>query len=80
MPGLIAALLAQGRSATDALGSVVPEAAADVADTVSGLLAVEVGGARGDFLAWFRPETPREVTWGGNPYTPKTVQTDAGRG
>ncbi len=77
VPGLVAALLAEGRPATDALSGVVP-AAADVADTASGLLAVEVGGARGDFLAWFRPETPREVTWGGNPYTPKTVQTDAG--
>ena len=77
VPGLVAALLARGRPATDALGSVVPEAA-DVADTASGLLAVEVGGGRGDFLAWFRSETPREVTWGGNPHTPKTVQTDAG--
>ncbi|WP_448609381.1 SpoIIE family protein phosphatase [Geodermatophilus sp. URMC 60] len=77
VPGLVAALLAQVRSATDALGSVVPEAA-DVADTASGLLAVEVGGGRGDFLAWFRPETPREVTWGGNPHTPKTVETESG--
>src|ERR687885_1830403 len=77
VPDLAAALLARGRPATDAPGSVVPEAA-DVADTGSGLLAVEVGGGRGDFLAWFRPETPREVTWGGNPHTPKTVQTDAG--
>jgi serine phosphatase RsbU (regulator of sigma subunit)/GAF domain-containing protein len=77
VPGLVAALLAQGRPATDALGTLVP-AAADVADTASGLLAVEVGGGRGDFLAWFRPETPREVTWGGNPHTPKTVGTEAG--
>jgi chemotaxis family two-component system sensor kinase Cph1 len=77
VPGLVAALLAQGRPSTDTLGSLVP-AAADVADTASGLLAVEVGGGRGDFLAWFRPETPREVTWGGNPHTPKTVDTEAG--
>ncbi|MGR6965244.1 SpoIIE family protein phosphatase [Geodermatophilus sp. URMC 61] len=77
VPGLVAALLAQDRPATDALGSVVPEAA-DVVDTAGGLLAVEVGGGGGDFLAWFRPETPREVTWGGNPYTPKTVETAAG--
>lgn len=77
VPGLVAALLAAQRPATDALGSLVP-AAADVADTASGLLAVEVGGGRGDFLAWFRPETVREVTWGGNPHTTKTVQTAAG--
>src|SRR5919202_2549488 len=77
VPELVAALLARGRPATDALGSVVPEAA-DVADTASGLLAVEVGGGRGDFLAWFRPDTPREVTWGGNPHTPETVETEAG--
>ena len=77
VPGLVTALLAQGHPATDALGSVVPEAV-DVADTASGLLAVEVGGGRGDFLAWFRPETLREVTWGGNPHTPKTVETEAG--
>jgi serine phosphatase RsbU (regulator of sigma subunit)/GAF domain-containing protein len=77
VPGLVAALLAEGRPSTDVLGTLVP-AAADVADTASGLLAVEVGGGRGDFLAWFRPETPREVTWGGNPHTPKTVETEAG--
>ncbi|MBB3086697.1 SpoIIE family protein phosphatase [Geodermatophilus sabuli] len=75
--GLVEALRATGQPATDALGRVVP-AAADVADTASGLLAVEVGGGNGDFLAWFRPETLREVTWGGNPHTPKTVETDAG--
>ncbi|WP_198588046.1 SpoIIE family protein phosphatase [Geodermatophilus chilensis] len=77
VPGLVAGLLARGRTATDVLGSVVP-GAADVADTASGLLAVELGGGRGDFLAWFRPETLREVTWGGNPHTPKTVETEAG--
>ncbi|MGY1703484.1 SpoIIE family protein phosphatase [Geodermatophilus sp. SYSU D00697] len=77
VPGLVAGLLDTGHPATDALGRVVP-AAADVAATASGLLAVEVGSGSGDFLAWFRPETPREVTWGGNPHTPKTVPTDAG--
>jgi light-regulated signal transduction histidine kinase (bacteriophytochrome) len=77
VPGLVADLLATGRPASDALGRLVP-AAADVADTASGLLAAEVGSGSGDFLAWFRPETLREVTWGGNPHTPKTVETDAG--
>ncbi|MGY2001755.1 SpoIIE family protein phosphatase [Blastococcus sp. SYSU DS1024] len=74
---LVRALLDAGQPATDAVGRVVP-AAADLAGTASGVLAVEVVGARGDFLAWFRPETLREVTWGGNPYTSKTAQTDTG--
>jgi len=73
--GLVGALLAAGATATDAAAGVVPEAQ-DLADTASGVLAVPVGG--GDFLAWFRPETLREVTWGGNPYTSKVAQTDDG--
>ncbi|WP_170182356.1 SpoIIE family protein phosphatase [Blastococcus colisei] len=74
---LVRALLATGTPVTDAVSQVVP-GAADLADTASGVLAVEVHGGRDDFLAWFRPETIREVTWGGNPYTSKTAQTDAG--
>ncbi|MGK5112047.1 SpoIIE family protein phosphatase [Geodermatophilus sp. CPCC 205506] len=74
---LVPALLATGQPATDALGRVVLSAA-DVADTASGLLAVEVGGAPGDFLAWFRPETLRQVTWGGNPHEPKLVEGASG--
>jgi serine phosphatase RsbU (regulator of sigma subunit) len=50
--------------------------AADLLDSASGVLAVPVGA--GDFLAWFRPETLREVTWGGNPYASKVAQTDDG--
>ncbi|TFV48150.1 SpoIIE family protein phosphatase [Blastococcus sp. TF02A_35] len=72
---LVRALLDAGATATDAASRVVPEAA-DLAATASGVLAVPVGGE--DFLAWFRPETLREVTWGGNPYQSKTAQTDDG--
>ncbi|WP_158545881.1 SpoIIE family protein phosphatase [Blastococcus sp. TF02A-30] len=75
VPGLVASLLAAGISTTDAASTVVPEAA-DLVDTAAGVLAVPIGGD--DFLAWFRPETLREVTWGGNPYTSKVAQTDAG--
>ncbi len=71
---LVAALLAAGTPVTDALPRVLP-AAADLAGTASGVLAVGLDG--GDFLAWFRPETPREVTWGGNPN--KTEVTASGR-
>ena len=72
---LVAAVVAAGVTATDAAARVVP-GAADVVDTASGVLAVPVGA--GDFLAWFRPETLREVTWGGNPYASKIAQTDDG--
>ena len=72
---LVASLLAAGVTATDAVSQVLAEAA-DLADTASGVLAVPVG--REDFLAWFRPETVREVNWAGNPYQSKTEQTDVG--
>ena len=74
---LVRAVLDSGSPATDAAPRLVP-GAADLAGTASGVLAVEVGGGREDFLAWFRPETLREVTWGGNPYESKTAQTPAG--
>ncbi|WP_346619182.1 SpoIIE family protein phosphatase [Blastococcus montanus] len=74
---LVRELLDAGVPVTDAVGRAVP-AAADLAPCASGVLAAEVGGGRGDFLAWFRPETLREITWGGNPYTPKTAPGDSG--
>src|SRR6185503_3912963 len=52
---LVRALLAAEAPVTDGASRVVP-AAADLADTASGVLAVEVAGGRDDFLAWFRPE------------------------
>jgi light-regulated signal transduction histidine kinase (bacteriophytochrome) len=75
VPALVSGLLAAGVTATDAVASVLPETA-DLADTASGVLVVPVGGD--DFLAWFRPETLREVVWAGNPYQSKTAITDAG--
>ena len=74
---LVEALLSAGTPVTDAVGRAVP-AAADLAGTASGVLAAEVAGGPGDFLAWFRPETVREITWGGNPYTSKAAQTGTG--
>ncbi|MGY2065662.1 SpoIIE family protein phosphatase [Blastococcus sp. SYSU DS0619] len=74
---LVRALLDAGTPVTDAVGRVVP-AAADLAATASGVLAAEVVGGGGDFVAWFRPETLREITWGGNPYTAKTAPTATG--
>jgi two-component system, chemotaxis family, sensor kinase Cph1 len=75
VPGLVAGLLAVGGAVTDRVPQVLPPAA-DLAGTASGVLAVEVGGGRGDFLAWFRPETLRTVTWGGDPHTKELVEDD----
>ncbi|SOD99439.1 SpoIIE family protein phosphatase [Blastococcus haudaquaticus] len=72
---LVRALLAAGAPVTDAVSRAVP-GAADLADTASGALVVPVGGD--DFLAWFRPETLREVAWAGNPHLSKTTQTEDG--
>jgi light-regulated signal transduction histidine kinase (bacteriophytochrome) len=76
---LVRALLQAGAPVTDAVSDVVPSAA-DLADTASGALVAPIGGLGDgvDFLAWFRPETLREVTWAGNPYTSKTAQTAEG--
>ncbi|MFM9012616.1 MAG: hypothetical protein ACKORK_03200, partial [Gemmatimonadota bacterium] len=35
--------------------------------TAAGVLAVRVGGVRGEYLAWFRREQLRDVTWGAGP-------------
>ncbi|MEU2349187.1 SpoIIE family protein phosphatase [Modestobacter sp. NPDC049651] len=75
VPALVAELLAAGTPVTDRVPRVMPDGA-DVAGTASGVLAVEVGGGRGDFLAWFRPETLRTVTWGGDPHTKELVEDD----
>lgn len=82
IPSLVAGLLAlapdsSGVAGTDRLSSVAA-GAADVVDTASGLLAAGVGSGRGDFLAWFRPELLRTVSWGGNPYEAKVLEQGDG--
>jgi two-component system, chemotaxis family, sensor kinase Cph1 len=57
------------RYETDALAAAFPPAAAYAA-VASGLLALAIGGTRGDYLLWFRPEAVRTVTWAGNPHKP----------
>ena len=57
-------------TATDAVLTAVPDGE-DLVPTASGVLAVPVPGS--GWLAWFRPETLREVRWGGDPTTPKLV-------
>jgi two-component system, chemotaxis family, sensor kinase Cph1 len=72
---LVRAMLAAGDGVTDRLPAVLPDAA-DLVRSASGVLAVGLGG--GDFLAWFRPETLREVSWGGNPYESTVTHDGAG--
>ncbi len=74
---LVHALAAAGAAASDRVPAVVPDDA-DLADVASGVLAAPVGTGTGDFLAWFRPETLREVSWGGNPHTSKVAEGPAG--
>lgn len=74
---LVEELLASGVSCTDSLTRELP-GARDVTDTASGLLAVPMGGASGDFLAWFRAESLRDVTWAGDPSTAKEVPHGTG--
>ena len=73
---IVGALLAKGTRATDALSRELPSAA-DLAGVASGVLVVPIG-IGDDYLAWFRSETLREVSWGGDPNATGVVYTDAG--
>jgi light-regulated signal transduction histidine kinase (bacteriophytochrome) len=53
--------------ASSALATRVP-AAADHADTASGLIAAALGGEDAALLMWFRAEEPEIVNWAGNPH------------
>jgi len=74
---LVRGLLATRTPASDAVSRLLP-GTGDLAEVASGILAAEVGGQDGDFLAWFRPETVREVTWGGNPHVSKVTEDESG--
>ena len=52
--------------ATDALSAAYPAGAAFAA-VGSGLIAAPLARASGGWLLWFRPETVREIPWGGDP-------------
>ncbi len=45
-------------------------------EVASGVLAVPISDAQGEFLAWFRPEQVRTDTWGGNPAKALTFGDD----
>ena len=72
---LLDALPTDAPTVTDAVLTVVPDGDALV-PTASGVLAVPVPG--GGALVWFRPETLREVRWGGDPTTKHFVEDELG--
>jgi light-regulated signal transduction histidine kinase (bacteriophytochrome) len=47
-----------------------------LASTASGLIAVPVSSAPGEYLIWFRPERIRMLTWGGDPLEPVLIGND----
>jgi two-component system, chemotaxis family, sensor kinase Cph1 len=58
--------------ATDALACDYP-GAAEIVDVASGVLAVPFSRSRPNLIVWFRPETIREVSWGGDPHDKPVV-------
>jgi len=57
---------------TDCLPLAYPPAQ-HFADVASGLLTLSLSKTPHDYVLWFRPETPRVVTWAGTPNTPVGV-------
>ena len=62
-------------TATASLGLDVPDFAT-LAPVASGIVAVRLSDAPGDYLMWFRPEQVRTLTWGGNPHKAVVIGTD----
>jgi len=58
-----------GIFASASLARDVPSFAA-LADTASGVLAIELSRPDGEYLLWLRGEQVREVRWAGNPHKP----------
>ena len=58
-----------GVFATASLARDVP-GFGELAATASGILAVELSRAQGEYLVWLRGEQVREVRWAGNPHKP----------
>jgi diguanylate cyclase (GGDEF)-like protein/PAS domain S-box-containing protein len=54
-------------------------AAGRFADVASGVLLLPLTDHPGDVIAWFRPELPQTVRWGGDPRKPVMQAPDGGR-
>lgn len=61
--------------ATASLGKDHPRFASLDA-VASGVLAVPISKAHGEYLLWFRPERVRTLTWGGDPFKPVEIGSD----
>jgi PAS domain S-box-containing protein len=61
--------------ATDALGLDVPQFK-PLTPVASGLVAIRLSDAPGEYLLWFRPEQIRTITWGGNPFKAVVIGND----
>jgi light-regulated signal transduction histidine kinase (bacteriophytochrome)/ActR/RegA family two-component response regulator len=70
--------LTDGRLATDNLRSQRP-GSRDLDDRASGLLAVAISQAHGDFVMWFRPSTERVIDWAGENQKDLTVKDGVAR-
>ena len=62
--------------ATAAIAKLHPPLAG-LTRTAAGVLAVRVGGVRGEYLAWFRREQLRDVTWGAGPAPDRATRPTA---
>ncbi|MBB6097634.1 light-regulated signal transduction histidine kinase (bacteriophytochrome) [Deinobacterium chartae] len=60
---------------SSSLSRVFPQAA-EYARLASGVLGVSVSAGWDEYIVWFRPEVPLEITWGGNPNKPVQVTAD----
>jgi chemotaxis family two-component system sensor kinase Cph1 len=60
---------------TASLGLDEPKLA-ELTSVASGVLAVPISAAGGEYLMWFRPERVRTVTWGGDPQKPVIIGSD----
>jgi diguanylate cyclase (GGDEF)-like protein len=64
--------------AVDELREFVPEWATEC-EAASGALYLPLPSNPDDAIIWFRPETVKVVTWGGNPAKPTLLDPDSGR-
>ncbi|MEO0948872.1 MAG: GAF domain-containing protein, partial [Cyanobacteria bacterium J06641_5] len=65
--------------ATHTLSALYP-AAAEFADTASGLVLLQISRTPRWAILWFRPEIPQTITWAGNPHTGVHPKADGSLG
>jgi light-regulated signal transduction histidine kinase (bacteriophytochrome) len=63
----------------DALGEVLDEALLAASGGPAGALLLPLANTKGDAVLWLRPEQARIVSWGGDPNSPMSYDTERGR-